>query len=168
MRGEGLDEQEYIFVQHKDKNEMYKLPLEVINLSGYLKAVVESDSSVIDNPDKPIVISEGDDDSFAFIIFYIQNVMKHEQESKAMDFPLPYNINIKKYFDDDPVDSGIFDIFIASDTLGEKGIYDQYFPILFSTIRLADYLEMEQLERKIASIIGYYIRFRGVKQFLEK
>ena len=136
------DQDDVVYISHfSNASYIHELSIKNARKSGLLKAVLESDNTVQNNRDKPIIISHGTREAFEFVIEYLGAV-----EAAIPPKPLP------KY-------KPIEEIFAAELTLF-RNLFDkestERLELLQELAMLANNLDMQILLEKVCAIIAYY------------
>ncbi len=143
-----LDEKEYVLLAHKNNpGTCFKLSVENVKKSGLLKALIESDQTII-NSNIPIEISEGNFPEFNFIMKYL-DFYDGVPEIAPPEHPLPRDKPINEIFE--------FEYVIFKEVINPDEV-ETYIVLLSNVIHLANHLEMETFYKKICAIIAYYIQ----------
>lgn len=140
------DQDDVVYVSHfSDEANPHELSTKNATKSGLLRAVLESDNTVQNRRDKPIIIKHGTREAFDFVLQYF-DFYKDRDEAPIPPKPLPKYKPIEEIF---AAELPLFRTLFQKETV-------ERFELLQELAMLANNLDMQILLEKICAIIAYY------------
>jgi hypothetical protein len=156
----GLDdsEEDFVYISHKSNLEnVVMLNLNSACISIFIKTIIDSDQTILNNKDNPIIINIEDEYSFLFVMRYLDSY-KNSKELDAPEIPLKNDIKMEL-----ELEYNIFKDLIEIDSNDTIAIQNN-FRIIAKIINLADYMDIKNLYTKLAAIMASFLKKLSLNQ----
>jgi hypothetical protein len=139
---------QHFYIKHHSDDIVYKFNMKCAKISNYINNICELDPTVIENDSMPIVVTQGNKNSFLFILRYLDFYI-NEEEAREPEKPLQLDTSIEDIFK--------YEWILFKDII-ELEISDNKLALLCDLTKLANFMDMKKLLNKLCAITAYTLK----------